>query len=501
LDDTFARFEMLLAEVDAGSANPACDLLLQQLSPDLAHCFRLCAIPHQVDGPILAALLPLAGAEQIKAYAGKLSELALVSVHGATIALHDTARRYLFAKWLESADQEFVEVSKRLCDFFDNLAHGSSGERRELALRSRMFHRIAADEVVGLAELESLFGESRSAGRRSACESLLRLANEYESSMTAEGSGFVTYLWGVLASDREHWIDAESKFEEVITNAALSDQLHMRAFRRLGLVRLKQRRWNEAISTLEAADGLTEMVDSPRHKALILSDLADVYRLAGNRTRSERFLKQAVESAGDDNNPWLMAKIYNSAGNLHRSYNEYAESMSDYRRGLSYLDTMQNSPDRAAILNNIGEVACQVADWRQAKEVFETSLTLSQGLADTRGQARALSNLVRVYWNLGDKPGAFESGQTSTTFYLSLHDDFEAGIVVRRLARLHRADKRIEVAGKHYTVAAEHFRKAGAADELQALEREIRSFQHQRWPLSGIGRVFSRLWGSGAGSH
>lgn len=490
MGDALARFKQLLTAAGSSSTDSGCELLLAQLEPALAQCFRLCAIPHQFDRAVLRVLLPAASEAQLQVFCESLSRLALVSIRSDGLALHDTARSYLFGKWLELNNREFVEANARLRDFFESQLKETPGQEKNDSLRQRMFHWIGADQPGGIAEFERLCREDRHAARLSDCACLIALAHEYDPILSENSRGLLAYHEAKLAADRNEWSLAEGRLGQVLANSAVSKQLHMKAYNRLGLVYLSQRQWDAALGSLENAEKLTRLDENVPELRLILHDMAVAYREKGMRQRSQVLLDRSIQIAKREEDLLCLARDYNSLGTLHRSYNELREAIAAYEKSLGYLDRADDHFRRAALYNNLGEVYSQLAEWTKSQQFFELSLRISKEAADTFGQARALTNLAHVYWNSNRQDEAIVAGQTAASYFTALRDDYKAGVAMLRVARLYRSAKRNEAALESYNRTIEMFHRAAASNDVANIERERAALLHPPglpwWAWTGI---------------
>lgn len=487
--DALARFKQLLEGAGSSSADASCELLLAQLEPALAQCFRLCAIPHQFDRALLKVLLPASGEAQIQAFCESLSRLALVNVRSDGLALHDTARSYLFGKWLEQNRQEFREANARLRDHFESHLTGTAGQEQIDALRQRMFHWIGADQPAGIAEFERLCREARHAARLSSCATLIALVHEYDPILSENSRGVLAYHEAKLAADRNDWKLAQERLEQVLANTAVSELLHMKAHNRFGLVYLAQRKWDEAIAALENAERIARRNADAPELPLILHDMAVAYRHKGMRERSQELLSRSIKIAEKGNDLLCLARDYNSLGTLHRSYNEHREAIAAYEKSRGYLDQAHDHFRLAALYNNLGDEYSDLAEWTKSLQFFELSLHISEEAADTIGQARALTNLVRVYWNSNRQDEAIVAGQTAASYFTALRDDYSAGAAMLRVARLYRSARRNEAALEAYGRTIELFQKAGASGDVANVEEERAALVHPPglpWAWAGI---------------
>jgi len=460
----------LLASAAATTADGGCELLLSQLPAAAGQCLRLCAIPHQFDREILAALQPDLAVEEREAIYCRLERLALVSPRGAMLAIHDTARKYLFNKWLTAEGGAFQEASERLRAFFARQEAGTTGQAQSDTLRRRMFHWIGADQPAGVAEFERLCRADRKAARLSDCASLIALVHEYDAILTGASQGALLYHEAKLAADRSDNDVAERLFRTALGNASLRPGLRLKTRNRLGLLYSSERRWDDAIAELQIARATTPM--EPRQLPMIIHDLAVAWRGKGNRERSERLLEEAIALADVGENLLCLATAWNSLGTLHRSFRDYPRAIGSYEKSLSYLERMNDRFRRSAVYNNLGDVYAELSDWQKSQKYFEMSLEVSRAAADTVGQAKTLTNLMRVYSNSQRKDEAISAGTTAFQYFLGLRDEFNAAAAILRIAKIHRSAKRVSQALEGYGKAIELYEAAGDKQAAQDVELE-----------------------------
>jgi len=474
MDDVLERFRALLASASAVTGDGGCELLLSQLPPATARGFRLCAIPHQFDPGILAVLLPESPEDERQAIYNRLERLALVSPRGTMLAIHDSARTYLFKRWLATAGAEFHGASERLRVFFDGRETGASGQDRSDTLRQRMFHWIGADQSAGVAEFERLCRADRKAARFSDCASLIALVHEYDAILTAPNQGRLMYHEAKLAADRNDLGLAERIFQSALANTALPPELQMKTRNRLGLLYSSERRWDDAIAALESAQAIARGLDHSRQLPIIIHDLAVAWRGKGNRERSQELLEEAIKLADAQQNLLCLATAWNSLGTLHRSFHEYKKAVDAYNKSLAYLERMGEFR-QAAVYNNLGDVYAELTDWKTSRNYFEKSLAIGREAADTIGQAKTLTNLIRVYANSNQEEDAIRAGTTAVNYFLALHDEYNAAAAMLRIAKIHRSAKRFPEALEAYGKSIDLYTAAGDNQAAKDVEEERRT--------------------------
>lgn len=134
-------------------------------------------------------------------------------------------------------------------------------------------------------------------------------------------------------------------------NALALDPDFLPAHRLLGLVYLKQRRFNESINELQ---GVVSRTQSGRDRAL----LAQAYAISGDHAEANRLLNELVEE--DQVSPYYIAVGYAGLGDkdrafhfLERAYREQA-SMLQYLKVQPTLENLRSDPRFGELARRIG---------------------------------------------------------------------------------------------------------------------------------------------------
>jgi tetratricopeptide (TPR) repeat protein len=132
------------------------------------------------------------------------------------------------------------------------------------------------------------------------------------------------------------------------------------------------------------------------------------------------------------------------------------------------------------VYNNIGLVHADLAEWEPARDALENSLEISRKAGDTRGQATALSNLARVYFNQEEHRKAVEAAGEAADLFLEIRDWYRAATTVRGLGRYYRRTGMTANARAQLQRAAYLFHRAGAEREVEEANTEIERLDKKR---------------------
>ncbi len=270
---------------------------------------------------------------------------------------------------------------------------------------------------------------------------------------------------------------------------------------------------NAALAEIARARALLPNASRTGLAAGLLTCEGEVREAAGETPRAKALFDEAVRVAGVTHDDEMLAEALFSRGYLLGVGGNYAAGMADLRRAqvlfdrlgkqlhsLTVLDsiailynrmgdyaqaqrmyaqtlTAQRAAgllnDEAVTLYNLGRTEENQQEWRDAAQSFTESLTLSERIGYTRGQAYALRGLASVANAEGNPTQALQQlgragalAATTTDERLRGHIGLARGIALHRLHRLPESRKAIEE-------ALAIFRSFDALSELGAAEREL----------------------------
>lgn len=481
-----------LAQQPAGDpATMSVRLVEAQLPPDRAEALRLAAIPHHFTSAILTAMDPGVPPEQAAEICTELVDFGLAVPARRVFRLQDSVRRFYFAEWLKQYGSErFRTLNQRLAELFSaQLAAESNGDVVQCDI---VFHAIGASEEAGFAAFEGLFRDYRGQFRVAECSALLTVVHEYDDVLAPAQANRLAYQSGKLAADLRRWEEAEARFTKVAESGATPDWLRFKALLRLGTVYRDQRRWDEAIRTYTGALDVARLTPGTADETRALHWLGTAYRDRGDLGQAEKLLRESLKIATASGDPICTAQGHNALGLVHLRRHAAADALKAFEKGLACLEA--HGHQSALLFHNLGSAYLEVPDFARSREYFERSLELKRRQGDVGGQAMTLNNLARAHEAEGRRSDAIGAAEEATRLFEQVHDFYKAAEASKNLGLLYaRAAGRrrrsgglsaphtqADAADRAFKRAIELFRKAGAADDADALERRLSDSSRHR---------------------
>jgi tetratricopeptide (TPR) repeat protein len=403
-------------------------------------------------------------------------ELGVVSSGGQAARLHDTARGYLFRQWLAPSHRaEFSAASARLAEYFSRCQQASSDVAEIEQFRySVMFHRIGADEPMGMREFNTLFKERRRQFRIGDCDRLVKLVCEYETGLRPESLAVLSYRKGQNAADYRQWAKARLAFQAVLDNPASDADLRIRTHNRLGMLAVAERQYKTAIACFEQALQLAASSGrGSRYTHRILRDMGAAHRDLGDLDRALELLTESVERAKEANDLASVAACHNSLGMLHQKRHEVAEAAVAFRASAAALEQLALPVQQAKVYDNLGTLHTETGDWTASMEAYARSLDITRAAGDAFGQAITLNNMARVHLRSRADAKAVELFEEAGKLFAQVGDLYGAAQVRRNVGRVHARLRRPKEAKDSLAQAMSWFNKAGASEEEEATRQEL----------------------------
>ncbi len=209
--------------------------------------------------------------------------------------------------------------------------------------------------------------------------------------------------------------------------------------------------------------------------------LSELYRNVGNLTfqRSKipqalEFYAQALEYAKAAGNLRCMAAIYHNRGNLCAQQGDTRGAATQYHLALELFRQIEDVAGEAMTLSNIG-LACQVdrGYWRQAVDMYNQVLTISEKAGYYQGQITAHSYLVDVFMKLGEVKPLAATVERLQVLFTKANDEHGLACLEHCKGILYLAQEEPETALVHLWSAQQSPQLASDPDEVAAVETNI----------------------------
>jgi tetratricopeptide (TPR) repeat protein len=469
-----AEFMRALESASQG-VGASVELLLRTMEPTAAGLLRAAAIPHGFSGELLRVLEPDLDDAEANRLCAEYLKLSMVTGIDGVIRLHDDARRHLFRWWL--ADERrptFAKLSGRLARHFAAEAERATGAEQAAAVNRHIYHLLGADMPAGFDAFKTAFRQARAQFAIAECEALLGLVKEYDALIDPVSRLWITHFEGNLCADLRRFEAAEKAYRAVLADAQAPPDLRAGSLYRLGHLERDQRHWQVAKEVYRQA--LAILRSAPQADSLeyrVLDGLAAVQRETGELDKAEHTLKTSIKLATAKQDLAGLANSYNCLGMVLQTRRDTQPALAAFEQSIALLQQLNERFQQAQVFNNLGLAYADMAQWEKSRDYLECCLTIEREKGHTLGQAKALSNLVRVYFALHQPTKGLEAAEQAAALFIDIRDWFHAATVKRTEGRILRRQKRISEARKAFGEALALFQRAAAADEATATQREL----------------------------
>jgi tetratricopeptide (TPR) repeat protein len=152
----------------------------------------------------------------------------------------------------------------------------------------------------------------------------------------------------------------------------------------LGIMRFKQREYQEAITFYEKALVIQQQSLPPNHPDLAKSylNIGSVYGSMGDYPKALSYYEKDLAITHQSlppHHPYL-AKTYNNIGTVYNRMGDYPKALSSYEKALAIQQKSlpPNHPDLASSYDNIGWVYDNMGDYPKARFYYERAVDIGQ---------------------------------------------------------------------------------------------------------------------------
>jgi tetratricopeptide (TPR) repeat protein len=502
-DDTLEAFRRMLGTLPAGPGRGV-ELVISQLPPEAAELLRLGAIPHSVDRGVAAVLRPDTPPDVLDKAVAELLKLSFVTSDGQSGSLHDEARRYLLGQWIDApADsaqgQSFREVNSRLAAHYADRKGTLTGQAKDVAERSEIYHRLAAGEPMAFDGFRRLMDRERLNFRLEGCEALLKVVAELEPLLDARERAWLGYYRARLLTDQRRHEEAAEALVALRGDPAAAADPDLGAMTLFALhdAYRGQRAFASALASLGALlDDLQKRPGQRRRQLEATQAMAALLLEMRETERAQSLLEGLIAAPEIAEDHALLARTWNTMGSLHRRLGRPRLAIEAYGQALATVEAAGERFGPMQVHNNIGALHAERAEWEPARASLERALAIAREVGDLSGEAAALGNLGRVHSGLGREADAVAATEQAIELLRSIHDWHSAAVLSGNLARRYRRAKDELRARAAFQQAANFYRLAGETGEAERTDARATSEARRSW---GLGRWFALTAGLAVG--
>jgi tetratricopeptide (TPR) repeat protein len=241
---------------------------------------------------------------------------------------------------------------------------------------------------IGLAYQTNIFPSFKNRSDRQYLDSLFYKAN----STKADTIRAICYLKISIALDLDEgkWYREKSGVDyfELAREIASRENKKISFIQALDNIGVRNRRngkFKTALRFHMAALSLSDSVNNPKLKSIILNNIGVVYRRIDNYQEALLYHMKAMKLADSINDNRTKAMAVNSLGNVYIALNNYDEALNFFKQSLSLEYARKNKLGIAINLNNIGSAYQAKGDLNKAYEYYMLSLDVNKEINSLLG--------------------------------------------------------------------------------------------------------------------
>jgi serine phosphatase RsbU (regulator of sigma subunit)/Tfp pilus assembly protein PilF len=221
----------------------------------------------------------------------------------------------------------------------------------------------------------------------------------------------------------------------------------------LGLVLLRQNKFDEAISFLDLSIQEAEKSKDLLAMAKTLHNKAYVYELKSEIETALEFYLKALKVKRNFNDSASVSSTLNNIGNIYFDNLEYDKALKYYNQSLNISKHLKDSSDIALRLYNIARVHKRMYKFELSLQSLQKSLDIYKQLGDTSQMARIYNSLGSLSddWNKHDE--AILYFQKSLQILDKEKDKIEIARLYNNLAQMYEIQKQYKKALQFFSDA------------------------------------------------
>jgi CHAT domain-containing protein/Tfp pilus assembly protein PilF len=199
--------------------------------------------------------------------------------------------------------------------------------------------------------------------------------------------------------------------------------------RNLGLLYHHLYKKQKALEYFKKALPLFQSAGNKTEAAETLNEIATVYLELGEYESALENYKKALEFfAGDESGK---AKVKNNIGNVYYNSGKYSEALDSYNQAYNIYLNIQEKPNEAIVLINIGLVHTALGEYDKALSILnEKALELNRKLGDKKSEAYTLNNIGEVYSKREEHSKALDFYQRAASLFITVGEQNGEAIVL-----------------------------------------------------------------------
>ncbi len=272
--------------------------------------------------------------------------------------------------------------------------------------------------------------------------------------------GNIELFTGNLQKAESHYKNALEIYKNTNHNAGIEA-----CYNNLGIVLLKQRKFDEAITFLNQSIDFAEKNRDQLSKAKSLHNLAYIFELKEENTIALGYYLKALQIKRKFSDSASVSSTLNNIGNIYGSYREFDKAISYYQQSLAINRYLKDSSEIALRYYNLGRMYKKKNLFEQSMENYLAALEIYERKGNKSQTAKVYNALANLYYEWGKKQKATEYYKKALKKLHSDKDKIERARIIINLADIYRNQGKLQKAEENYKQALEIFRKSEYFEE------------------------------------
>ena len=196
----------------------------------------------------------------------------------------------------------------------------------------------------------------------------------------------------------------------------------IQALDNIGVRNRRNGKFKTALRFHMAALSLSDSVNDPKLKSIILNNIGVVYRRVDNYQEALSYHMKAMKLADSINDNRTKAMAVNSLGNVYIALNNYDEALNFFKQSLSLEYIRKNKLGIAINLNNIGSAYQAKGDLTKAYEYYMLSLDVNKEINSLLGIGICHSDIGDVHFEKKEYNKALSEFLTAESIFKQTND-------------------------------------------------------------------------------
>ncbi len=152
---------------------------------------------------------------------------------------------------------------------------------------------------------------------------------------------------------------------------------------------------------LQALSIQEKYLHNKRETALLLNDIARLFRYQNNPKKIIFYLQKALNLAQQAQDSLALATTYNQIGRAYIMQQDWNEGLNYYEKSMTIRFALADSAGLLTSYNNVGFTLAKLKRYAEALVYYEKSLQVNDRFANKEMRAGTLDNIGDVYLQLG----------------------------------------------------------------------------------------------------